>query len=177
MSYFSGSTGLQWRSSTVAEQDKTEKLSSDIYVQRTWTLFLCFRRRDHFFVRQTRRQSTCLVSDEPNKHKCHELHPAKNVTSTCYWNRLRVSARQATLAPASRTSAAVKTFSNTCQEHMKQSVYRVWMVAGRLWAACLFCRPGTSRQTDSGPRRSRTDRRCCGIYLQGKINRDGWAQR
>lgn len=73
----------------------------------------------------------------------------------------------------SRTTAAVKTFSNTCQERMKQSVYRVWRVAGRLWAACRFCRPGTSRQTDSGPRRSQTDRRCCGIYLRGEINRDG----
>lgn len=72
-SYFSGSTVLRWRSSTVTEQGKTENLSSDIQLQRTRTRFLSFQRRDHFFVHQTRKQSTCLVSDEPNKHKCQNI--------------------------------------------------------------------------------------------------------
>lgn len=54
---------------------------------------------------------------------------------------------------------------NICQQCMKWSVYRVCVVAGRLWAACLFDRPGTNQQTDSDPLRSRSDLRCCRIYL------------
>lgn len=138
--------------------------------QKTFPLTSNYREQEHvfFFLRSSNEETVNVFGvwwTEQTQMSKHRLHPAKNVTSTCYWNRLQVSARQATLASTSRTTAAVKTFSNTCQEHMKPSVYRVWMVAGRLWAACLFCHPGTSRQTDSGPRRSQTDRQCCGIYL------------
>lgn len=119
-----------------------------------------------------RNKSMCLVSDDQNAHKCQNMgwipprmwHPSVTGTAT---ESLHVGAL---LMSACRATAAAKTFSNTCQERLEQSAYRVWMEAGRLWVACQFCHPGTSQQTDSGPRQSQTDHQCCGIYLEGKTN-------
>lgn len=134
--------------------------------------FFNFQHWNNFSVLLNEKQSMCLVSDDQNTHKCQNMgwipprmwHPSVTGTAT---ESLHVGAL---LMSASRTTAAAKTFSNTCQERLKQSVYRVWMEAGRLWVACQFCHPGTSQQTDSGPHQSQTDRQCCGIYLEGKIN-------
>lgn len=44
--------------------------------QKTFPLTSNYREQEHVFffsVHQTRKQSTCLVSDEPNKHKCQNI--------------------------------------------------------------------------------------------------------
>lgn len=64
------------------------------------------------------------------------------------------------------------------EEEEEEGVYRVWRAAGQLGAAGLSSHQGRSPQTGSGPRRSLTGRRCCGISLCGGTEElsSGWDQ-